>query len=116
MNLPGERASYGGQDMRPPDERWQLRRGQTYWVRIGKLRKRPASRRRRRAHRAGPREVMSLSAHDSESRALLQKRLLLYTRIMVPIYSLMDLAVFVLYRLFPMVEPHEAGTRSRSGT
>jgi len=40
MNLPGERASYGGQDMRAPDERWQLKRGQTYWVRIGKLRKR----------------------------------------------------------------------------
>lgn len=42
MNLPGERASYGGQEMRAPDERWQLRRGQTYWVRIGKLRKRGA--------------------------------------------------------------------------
>lgn len=42
MNLPGERASYGGQDMKQPDERWQLRRGQTYWVRIGKLRKRAA--------------------------------------------------------------------------
>lgn len=40
MNLPGERASYGGQDMRAPDERWQLKRGQTYWVRIGKVRKR----------------------------------------------------------------------------
>ena len=39
MNLPGERPSYGGQDMRTPDERWQLKRGQTYWVRIGKLRK-----------------------------------------------------------------------------
>ncbi|HEX2688210.1 MAG TPA: hypothetical protein VHN14_16385 [Kofleriaceae bacterium] len=40
LNLPGDRPSYGGQDMRSPDERWQLRRGQTYWVRIGKLRKR----------------------------------------------------------------------------
>jgi hypothetical protein len=40
MNLPGERASYGGQDMRQADERWSLKRGQTYWVRIGKLRKR----------------------------------------------------------------------------
>lgn len=40
INLPGERASYGGQDMRAADERWQLKRGQTYWVRIGKLRKR----------------------------------------------------------------------------
>ena len=36
--LPGERPSYGGQDMRSPDERWQLRRQQTYWVRIGKVR------------------------------------------------------------------------------
>ena len=40
MNLPGERASYGGHDLRTADERWQLRRGQTYWVRIGKLRTR----------------------------------------------------------------------------
>lgn len=42
MNLPGERASYGGQDMKQPDERWALKRGQTYWVRIGKVRKRAA--------------------------------------------------------------------------
>lgn len=40
LNLPGERASYGGQDMRAADERWTLKRGQTYWVRIGKVRKR----------------------------------------------------------------------------
>lgn len=40
LALPGERPSYGGQDMRAPDERWVLRRGQTYWVRIGKIRKR----------------------------------------------------------------------------
>ena len=40
LNLPGERPSYGGQDMRAADERWQLKRGQTYWVRIGKVRKR----------------------------------------------------------------------------
>jgi hypothetical protein len=40
LNLPGERASYGGQDMRAPDERWQLRRGQIYWVRIGVLHRR----------------------------------------------------------------------------
>lgn len=39
MTLPGERASYGAQDMRGPDERWQLKRGQTYWVRIGKIRR-----------------------------------------------------------------------------
>jgi len=38
--LPGERASYGAQDMRTPDERWQLKRGQTYWVRIGRFHKR----------------------------------------------------------------------------
>jgi hypothetical protein len=41
LNLPGERPSFGGQDMRTGDERWQLKRGQTYWVRIGKIR-RPA--------------------------------------------------------------------------
>ena len=40
LNLPGERASYGGHDMRQPDEKWVLKRGQTYWVRIGKIRKR----------------------------------------------------------------------------
>jgi hypothetical protein len=37
--LPGERAAYGGQDMRAADERWVLKRAQTYWVRIGKIRK-----------------------------------------------------------------------------
>lgn len=42
LNLPGERPSYGGQDMKQPDERWTLKRGQTYWVRIGKVRKRGA--------------------------------------------------------------------------
>jgi hypothetical protein len=36
--LPGERPSYGGLDMRSPDERWQLKRQLTYWVRIGKVR------------------------------------------------------------------------------
>lgn len=39
--LPGERASYGGQDMRAADERWQLKRAQVYWVRIGRITKRP---------------------------------------------------------------------------
>lgn len=39
LNLPGERASYGGQDFRTPDERWQLRRGWLYAVRIGKIRR-----------------------------------------------------------------------------
>jgi hypothetical protein len=41
LNLPGEWPSYGGQDFRTADERWQLKRGHTYWVRIGKIR-RPA--------------------------------------------------------------------------
>ena len=41
LNLPGERAAYGSQDMRTADERWTLRRGVTYWVRIGKVRKKP---------------------------------------------------------------------------
>jgi hypothetical protein len=36
--LPGERPSYGGQDLRSPDERWQLKLRTTYWVRIGKIR------------------------------------------------------------------------------
>lgn len=40
LNLPGERPTYGGQDMRAADERWQLKRNQIYWVRIGKVRKR----------------------------------------------------------------------------
>lgn len=37
--LPGERAAYGGQDMRAADERWVLKRATTYIVRIGKIRK-----------------------------------------------------------------------------
>jgi len=40
LTFPGERSSYGGQDMRAADERWQLKKAQTYWVRIGKIRKR----------------------------------------------------------------------------
>jgi hypothetical protein len=39
LNLPGERPSFGGQDFRTADERWQLKRTHTYWVRIGKIRK-----------------------------------------------------------------------------
>ncbi len=39
LNLPGERPSFGGQDFRTPDERWELKRGTTYWVRIGKIRR-----------------------------------------------------------------------------
>lgn len=41
--LPGERPSYGGHDLRTPDERWQLKRAVAYWVRIGKVRKPPAA-------------------------------------------------------------------------
>ena len=39
LNLPGERPSFGGQDFRTPDERWQLKWGEKYWVRIGKIRR-----------------------------------------------------------------------------
>lgn len=39
LALPGERASYGAQDLRTPDERWSLRRGVTYVVRLGHIRK-----------------------------------------------------------------------------
>jgi len=35
LDLPGETASYGGQDMRTPDERWHLKRGVTYALRVG---------------------------------------------------------------------------------
>jgi hypothetical protein len=41
LNLPGERPSFGGQDFRTENERWELKRGQLYYVRIGKIR-RPA--------------------------------------------------------------------------
>ncbi len=44
LNLPGEWPSYGGQDFRTADERWQLERGKTYWVRIGKIRRPSAER------------------------------------------------------------------------
>jgi hypothetical protein len=37
LTMPGERSSYGGQDMRAADERWQLKRATTYWVRIGRI-------------------------------------------------------------------------------
>jgi hypothetical protein len=37
--LPGDRPSYGGMDFRQPDEVWRLRRGVTYAVRIGKVRR-----------------------------------------------------------------------------
>jgi len=40
LYLPGERVSYGGHDLRQPDERWVLKRGVTYWVRIDRIRRR----------------------------------------------------------------------------
>lgn len=39
LMLPGERQSYGGIDFRQADEHWRLRRGVTYVVRIGRVRK-----------------------------------------------------------------------------
>ena len=38
--LPGERPSYGGHDLRAPDERWTLKRNWTYWVRVAKVKRR----------------------------------------------------------------------------
>jgi hypothetical protein len=35
--LPGEHASYGGHDMRSADERWGLKKGQTYWLRVARV-------------------------------------------------------------------------------
>ena len=40
LYLPGERPSFGGHDLRQPDERWVLKRGVTYWVRIDRIRRR----------------------------------------------------------------------------
>jgi hypothetical protein len=40
LYLPGERPSYGGHDLRHADERWVLKRGVTYWVRIDRIRRR----------------------------------------------------------------------------
>jgi hypothetical protein len=39
--LPGDRPSYGGHDLRTADERWQLARAVTYWVRVGSVRHPP---------------------------------------------------------------------------
>jgi hypothetical protein len=58
LTLPGERASYGSQDMRAPDERWVLKRGQTYSVRIGKIRKRGLDKPALIHARTGPVRVM----------------------------------------------------------
>jgi hypothetical protein len=40
IRLPGERPSYGGHDLRADDERWALKKGGTYWVQAGKIRRR----------------------------------------------------------------------------
>ncbi len=39
LMLPGEQPSYGSLDLRTADERWNLRRGVTYWLRIGRIRR-----------------------------------------------------------------------------
>lgn len=39
LRLPGEHDSYGGHDLRAADERWALKKGGTYWVRVGKVRR-----------------------------------------------------------------------------
>ncbi len=41
LTLPGERDSFGGHDLRQEDERWQLKRGTLYWVRVDKVRRKP---------------------------------------------------------------------------
>jgi hypothetical protein len=56
LNLPGERASYGAQDLRTSDERWQLRRGWTYWVRIGE------------PHKHGPDKPVTINARTAPVR------------------------------------------------
>ena len=38
LYLPGERESYGGNDWRSDAEKWKLKRGRSYWVRIGAIR------------------------------------------------------------------------------
>ncbi|MDB4955678.1 MAG: hypothetical protein JWO36_3247 [Myxococcales bacterium] len=56
LNLPGERPSYGAQDLRAPDERWQLKRGQTYAVRIGNI------------HKHGPDKPVTINARTAPVR------------------------------------------------
>ena len=56
LNLPGERASFGAQDMRTADERWALKRAQTYWVRIGPV------------HKHGPDKPVTINAHTAPVR------------------------------------------------
>ena len=56
LNMPGERASFGAQDLRTPDERWALKRAQTYWVRIGPV------------HKHGPDKPVTINAHTAPVR------------------------------------------------
>jgi hypothetical protein len=58
LNLPGERPSYGAQDLRAPDERWLLKRGQTYAVRIGKI------------HKHGPDKPVTINARTAPVRVM----------------------------------------------
>jgi hypothetical protein len=37
--LPGDQASYGSLDMRTAAERWKVKRGVSYWLRIGRIRR-----------------------------------------------------------------------------
>ncbi|MEP6859394.1 MAG: hypothetical protein ABJE66_02175 [Deltaproteobacteria bacterium] len=56
LNMPGERASFGAQDMRTSDEHWALKRAQTYWVRIGPV------------HKHGPDKPVTINAHTAPVR------------------------------------------------
>ena len=56
LNLPGERASFGAQDLRTTDERWPVKRAQTYWVRIGPV------------HKHGPDKPVTINAHTAPVR------------------------------------------------
>ncbi|HEY0255719.1 MAG TPA: hypothetical protein VGC41_29520, partial [Kofleriaceae bacterium] len=56
LNMPGERASFGAQDYRTASERWTLKRGQTYWVRIGPI------------HKHGPDKPATINAHTAPVR------------------------------------------------
>jgi hypothetical protein len=56
LSMPGEHASFGAQDLRTADEKWTLKRAQTYWVRIGPV------------HRHGPDKPVTINAHTAPIR------------------------------------------------
>lgn len=58
VSLPGEHPSYGAQDLRTPDERWTLRRGQTYWLRVGIVHKHGTDKPMTMTARTAPRAAM----------------------------------------------------------